>query len=163
MIPWYSRRTYGDVLDNGLALLHNRPCSGRARLRAEGGQWDRLDPDLKTLAQPGQRRRDRVQLVHGLRLLRRAPKGLESSKLERGAALARVRRVHARWSAQVLEYAEAMTATPPEVTDEMAEALRDGSGQRRVRRADRDDRRGERALALQLRARADQPGLQGPL
>ena len=25
IIQWYSRRTYGDVLDNGLALLHNKP------------------------------------------------------------------------------------------------------------------------------------------
>ena len=34
-MAWYSRRTYGDVVDNGLAMLHNKPIlKAGARLRA---------------------------------------------------------------------------------------------------------------------------------
>ena len=52
IIQWYSRRTYGDVLDNGLALLHNKRVLWSV-LRFEQGvaKWKRLDADLKTLAQ----------------------------------------------------------------------------------------------------------------
>lgn len=50
-MTWYSRRAFGDVLDNGLALQHNRPV-----LRAVVGferrveKWSALDDGLKTLA-----------------------------------------------------------------------------------------------------------------
>src|SRR4051812_31892196 len=51
-MAWYSRRTYGAVLDPGLAMLHNR-----AVLRAVIGferrvdKWSTLEPDLKALAE----------------------------------------------------------------------------------------------------------------
>ena len=63
----------------------------------------------------------------------------------------------------VLAYAEAVTATPPTVTDEMVAGLRRELGRRRAGRADHDGRRGEHPVAVQQRPRADQPGLQGPL
>ena len=63
----------------------------------------------------------------------------------------------------MLEYAEAMTATPPTVTDEMVEALR----------ADLDDAQlveltemiavENLLLADELGPRPDQPGIQGPV
>ena len=50
-MAWYSRRAYGDVLDTGLAMLHNRKVlkavMGFER-RVAG--WDALYPNLKTLA-----------------------------------------------------------------------------------------------------------------
>ena len=52
VLAWYAQRTYGDVPDNGLALLHDKPML-RAVLGFERrvARWDRLDPDLKVLAQ----------------------------------------------------------------------------------------------------------------
>src|SRR3954465_15847597 len=57
-LAWYSRRTYGDVLDPGLAMLHNRPVL-RAVLGFERRveKWDPLDPARKILpAAPSGRR-----------------------------------------------------------------------------------------------------------
>ena len=82
LLAWYARRTYGDVPDNGLALLHHKPI-------------------LKALL-GFERRVDKIKEV---------PRWRESE------AFTPVER-------RVLEYAEAMTATPPTVTDAMADALR---------------------------------------
>ena len=62
-----------------------------------------------------------------------------------------------------MAYAEAVTATPPAVTDEMVADLRRQLDDAATGRADDDGRRGERPVAVQQRPRADQPGLQGPL
>ena len=62
-----------------------------------------------------------------------------------------------------MAYAEAVTATPPAVTDEMVADLRRELDDAAAGRADHDGRRGERPVAVQQRAGPDQPGLQGPL
>ena len=51
-MAWYSRREFGEVVDNGLAMLHNPPVL-KAVLGFERkvDKWDALDPDLKALAQ----------------------------------------------------------------------------------------------------------------
>jgi alkylhydroperoxidase family enzyme len=125
---WYSRRTYGDVLDNGLALLHNRPV-----LRAVVGferrveKWDALDPDLKTLAEMASASVIGCSWCMDFGYYMSHSKGLDVSKLEEvprwreSDAFTEVER-------QVMEYAEAMTATPPTVTDELAESLRTALG-----------------------------------
>ena len=52
IVQWYSRRTYGDVLDNGLALMHNKPVLWSVlRFEQRVAKWKRLDPNLKTLAE----------------------------------------------------------------------------------------------------------------
>ena len=63
----------------------------------------------------------------------------------------------------VLEYAEAMTATPPSVTDELVERLERAPQRGGTGRAHRDRGRGEPAVADQLRAGPDRAGLQGPV
>jgi AhpD family alkylhydroperoxidase len=124
LMSWYSRRTYGDVLDNGLALLHNRPVlMSVLRFEKRVAKWKRLDPGLTTLAELATAATIGCSwcldfgyyVGHGL--------GLDTHKLEQ---VPRWRESDAftPLERQVLEYSEAMTATPPEVTDEMAEALR---------------------------------------
>ncbi|HSV39418.1 MAG TPA: hypothetical protein VLI04_11725, partial [Nocardioidaceae bacterium] len=50
-MAWYMRRTYGDVLDNGLALLHHKGVlKGVMGFEKDVAKWDALDPDLKNLA-----------------------------------------------------------------------------------------------------------------
>ena len=84
-----------------------------------------------------------------------------------GLDLAKVREVP-RWresdvftplERDVLEYAEAMTVTPPTVTDEMVAHLIDAARGASGGRADPDGRAGEHALAVQLGGRAAEPGL----
>ena len=55
---------------------------------------------------------------------------------------------------QVMAYAEAVTATPPAVTDEMVAGLRRELDDAAAGRADHDGRRGERPVAVQQLARA---------
>lgn len=124
IIQWYSRRTYGDVLDNGLALMHNKPVLWSV-LRFEQGvaKWKRLDPDLKMLAQLAAASRIGCSWCMDFGWYAAHSQGLDTSKL---GEVARWRESgeFTELERRVLEYAEAMTATPPEVSDAMAAALR---------------------------------------
>ena len=127
-IAWYCRKRYGEVLDNALALMHNRPV-----LRALFGfekkveTWDALDPDLKVLAQAVSASVIGCSWCMDFGYYAAHSKGLDTSKLGDIPFW----RESEKFSAQerrVLEYAEAMTVTPPQVTDEMAEELRSDLG-----------------------------------
>ena len=124
MITWYSRRAYGDVLDNGLALLHNRPVLWAVLgFERKVARWDRLDPDLKILAEMASASVIGCSWCMDFGYYAAHSRGLAVDRLrevprwrESGAFDDRERRV--------MEYAEAMTATPPTVDDAMAAALR---------------------------------------
>jgi len=119
----YARRKWGEVPDNGYVYFHNKPVM-RAVLGFEGKvqRWKVLDPRLQTyatLATAGligcswcldfgyfMARNEGLDLA----VVREVPRWRESevfSPLER----------------RVMEYAEAMTTTPPTVTDELSAAL----------------------------------------
>jgi AhpD family alkylhydroperoxidase len=124
LIQWYSRRTYGDVLDNGLALMHNKQVLWSV-LRFEKGvaKWKHLDPDLKVLAQLAAASRIGCSWCMDFGWYAAHSQGLDTSKLgevprwRESEAFTEVER-------RVLEYAEAVTATPPEVSDDIAATLR---------------------------------------
>jgi alkylhydroperoxidase family enzyme len=123
-VAWYCRKNYGDVLDNALALMHNRKVlKALFGFEKKVAKWDALDPDLKILAQAVSASVIGCSWCMDFGYYAAHSQGLDTSKLgdiplwrESAAFTPRERRV--------LEYAEAMTVTPPEVTDEMAEALR---------------------------------------
>jgi AhpD family alkylhydroperoxidase len=123
-VAWYCRRTYGQVLDNALALMHHRPVlKALFAFEKKVQKWDRLDPDLKVLAEMASASLIGCSWCMDFGWYAAHSAGLDTSKLsevprwrESAAFTPQERRV--------LEYAEAMTVTPPEVTDEMAEALR---------------------------------------
>ncbi len=123
-MAWYARRTYGDVPDNGLALLHNTPVL-KAVLGFERrvDKWDRLDPDLKVLAQLASASVIGCTWCTDFGYFAAHSKGLRVDRLK---DVPRWREVDVFTDVEraVLEYAEAMTATPPTVTDELAERLR---------------------------------------
>ena len=123
-VAWYSRRTYGDVLDNALALLHNRPVMWAvAGFERRVEKWDALDPDLKLLAEMASARLIGCSWCLDFGWYVGHSKGLDVGKLEEVARW-RDSEVFTELERLVLEYAEAMTVTPPTVTDELAEALR---------------------------------------
>ena len=127
-VLWYSRRTYGDVLDNGLALLHNRPV-----LRAIVGferrveKWHALDPDLKILAEMASASMIGCSWCMDFGWYLSHSKGLDTRKVEQVPHW-RDSEVFTALERQVMEYAEAMTVTPPTVTDELAARLRGALG-----------------------------------
>ena len=126
---WYSKRTYGDVLDNGLALLHNVPV-----LKAVIGfekkveKWDALDPDLKNMAQLASAAVIGCSWCVDFGYYIAHSRGQDVTKLEKVPVWRDYPDLFTPTEQRVLEYAEAMTATPPTVTDELAEALREDLG-----------------------------------
>lgn len=124
----YARRTYGQVPDNALVLLHHRPVL-RAVLGLERrvARWRALDPHLKAYAVMASAACIGCSWCLDFGYYLAHTDGLDTSK---------VRQVP-RWresedftplERDVMEYAEAMTATPPTVTDELSERLRERLG-----------------------------------
>ena len=118
-----ARRMWGEVPDNALVLFHHKPVM-RATFAHEQkvARWKALDPHLKTYAVMASAGVIGCSwcLDFGYFLAR-----------EDGLDLAKVREVP-RWreseafsplEREVMEYAEAMTVTPPTVTDEMVARL----------------------------------------
>jgi len=128
-IGWYCRRTYGDVPDNALALMHNRPILWSV-MKFEGkvAKWERLDPDLKTLAQLASASVIGCSWCMDFGYYAAHSQGLDTSKLGE-VPFWRESTVFTAQERRVLEYAEAMTVTPMTVTDEMTEALRADLGE----------------------------------
>ncbi|MFV0126746.1 carboxymuconolactone decarboxylase family protein [Streptomyces sp. HMX112] len=124
VIEWYSKRAYGKVLDPALALGHNARVL-RADLRFERAvaTWNRLDRDLKALAVMA----SAVSIGCGWCLdfgyWESTRHGMDERKL-RDVPVWRDSDVYTPLERDVLEYAEAMTASPPTVGDELAERLR---------------------------------------
>jgi alkylhydroperoxidase family enzyme len=121
---WYARRRTGKVPEPGLVYAHNGKVL-RTYFRLEMGveKWNALDPALKLLAVMvssarigcawcvdfGYWEAERLKLPAAK--IRKVPEWREHP--EAFGALER----------DVMAYAEAMTATPPEVTDELAARL----------------------------------------
>jgi AhpD family alkylhydroperoxidase len=125
---WYSRRVYGDVLDNGLVLWHHKRALLATLLfekQVEG--FDALPPELRTLAVL------RTASVIGCSWC--VDFGFWTAHHE-GLDLERLREVVA-WEDStvfdpterlVLEFADAATATPPAVTGELVDRVVDALG-----------------------------------
>lgn len=128
LLAWYSRRTYGDVLDNGLVLLHHRPALlALAAFERRVEKWDKLDPDLKTLAVMASASAIGCSWCVDFGYYAAHSKGLRVDKL-REVWRWRESEVFGETERLVLEFAEAMTATPPTVTDAMVARLTDRLG-----------------------------------
>lgn len=127
-VAWYSRRTYGDVLDNALVLLHHkRALFALVAFERKVDKWDELDPELKTLALMGAASSIGCSWCMDFGYYAAHSKGLRVDKLRE---VPRWRESEAFTDTErlVLELAEAMTATPLRVTDEMVAELTDALG-----------------------------------
>ena len=128
-VNWYCKRTYGDVPDNALALMHNKPILFSV-MKFEGkvAKWDKLDPDLKNLALLASASVIGCSWCMDFGYYAAHSQGHDTSKLSE-VPFWRESTVFTARERAVLEYAEAMTVTPMEVTDEMTEALRADLGE----------------------------------
>ena len=123
-IAWYCRRTYGEVPDNALVAMHHRKVlTAVFGFEKKIAKWDRLDPDLKVLAQLASASMIGCSWCMDFGYYAAHSQGLDTSKLGEVPCW-RDSAVFTAAERRVLEYTEAVTATPPEVTDEMTEALR---------------------------------------
>jgi AhpD family alkylhydroperoxidase len=120
----WTRRTYGQEMEPMLALLHNRKVmTSVARFEMGLAKWSHLDTDLKELACFAVASQIGCSWCMDFGYYVSRTNGMEVAKLEQVADW-RTSTVYTPLERKVLEYAEAMTATPPTVTDEMVEGLR---------------------------------------
>jgi AhpD family alkylhydroperoxidase len=127
-LQWYARRTYGEVPDNAYVLWHNRKV-----LRAIFGfeqkvaKLDALDPHLQTYAQLASAGAIGCSWCLDFGYFLAHQDGLDERKV-REVPRWRESDAFTTLERDVMEYAEAMTVTPPTVTDEMVAGLRDRLG-----------------------------------
>lgn len=122
-VEWYSRRTYGKVLDPVRALGHH-PGVLRANLRFElaVGRWKKLDADLKALAVMASAASIGCSWCMDFGHWENRRRGMDARKI-REVPLWRQSDAYTPLERDVMEFAEAMTANPPEIDDDLAARL----------------------------------------
>lgn len=118
-----ARRMWGEVPDNAYVLLHHRPVT-RAVFGFEQkvARWKALDPHLKTYAQMVSAAQIGCSWCLDFGYFLAHEEGLTLEKV-REVPRWRESEVFTGLERDVMAYAEAMTATPPTVTDEMVAEL----------------------------------------
>ena len=125
---FYATRKYGQVMDNLLAMAHNRKV-----LLADGvfelalARWNKLDEQLKQLAVMAASVDIGCSWCMDFGYFEAHSAGLDMAKIQ-AVPQWRSSSVFTPTEQRVFEYTEAMTATPPAVTDDMTEALRQDLG-----------------------------------
>jgi len=120
----YSRRQFGLEAEPMLALLHQRKVlTAVSRFGMAAQKWSRLEDGLKELASLSVASQIGCSWCMDFGYYLSRTNGMPIEKLEQVTRW-RESDVYTPLERKVLEYAEAMTATPPTVTDEMVEALR---------------------------------------
>jgi AhpD family alkylhydroperoxidase len=120
----WSRRRYGTVLEPGLAMLHHRRVLwSMSRLELSVERWSTLEPALKDLVVAAVSAQIGCSWCIDFGSYVSRGHGLAADKLEHLTDW-RTADVHTPLERAALAYAEAMTATPPTVTDDHVDALR---------------------------------------
>lgn len=124
LLEWYSRRTYGAVLEPGLALGHNpRVLRADARFEQAVAKFNKLDPVLKELAVMVAAARIGCSWCMDFGYWDAHKLGIPIDKLNVVPAWREHRDMFSDAELAVIEYAEAMCETEPAVTDEQAARL----------------------------------------
>jgi AhpD family alkylhydroperoxidase len=121
----YAKRAFGEIPDGAYVYFHHKPLL-KAVLGFEGkvAKWRALDPTLKSLAQLASAATIGCSWCLDYGYFEAHNDQLDLEKISQ-VPVWRDSEVFAPLERDVLEYAEAMTATPPTVTDAMVERLLD--------------------------------------
>jgi AhpD family alkylhydroperoxidase len=124
----YARRTYGQIPDNAYVLWHHRDVL-KAVLKFEQrvAKWHALDPALKSYAQLASAGVIGCSWCLDFGYFLAHDEGLDEAKV-REVPRWRESDAFTPLERDVLEYAEAMSVTPPTVTDAMVARLVDQLG-----------------------------------
>lgn len=124
MAEAYSRRKYGDVLEPGLVALHNRRVLATMMLtESTVARWKSLPKTLSAIAVMAAAAEIGCSWCMDFGYYESHHAGVDPAKM-RAVPGWRESDVYTPLERKVLEYAVAMTQTPPEVTDEMVAGLR---------------------------------------
>jgi AhpD family alkylhydroperoxidase len=125
LTEWYSRRRFGAVADPAAAMGHNtRVLIADAGFEMAVEKFHRLDPTLKHLAEMATSVAIGCSWCVDFGYWTAVSDGTDPVKM-RDVPRWRESDVYTDLERRVLEYAEAATATPPAVTDEMVAGLRE--------------------------------------
>ncbi|WP_030688413.1 carboxymuconolactone decarboxylase family protein [Streptomyces sp. NRRL B-1347] len=119
----YSKRAYGKVLDPGKAMAHHRRVLwSYLRFEQSVAKWNKLDAGLKELAVMASAASIGCSWCMDFGYWEGHRLGMDPRKLH-GVPLWRESDAYTPLERDVMAYAEAMTANPPEVDDELAGRL----------------------------------------
>jgi alkylhydroperoxidase family enzyme len=122
---WYSRRSYGRSVDPVRAAANNpRVLLTYGTTELTVGRWNRVPTDLKQLAVMAAAGRIGCSWCMDFGYWESLRLGIDGAKV-RALPAWRESDVYTARERAVLTYAEAATATPPEVTEEVIETLRE--------------------------------------
>ncbi|MEU7061582.1 carboxymuconolactone decarboxylase family protein [Streptomyces sp. NPDC046197] len=128
-VEWYSKRAYGKVLDPVRALAHQpRVLWSDLRFEQSVARWNRLDPGLKALAEMATAAAIGCSWCMDFGHWVSRERGMAPEKVH-DVPVWRDSDVYTPLERDVMAYAEAMTATPPAVDDDLAARLRDRLGE----------------------------------
>ncbi|MFF3323874.1 carboxymuconolactone decarboxylase family protein [Streptomyces sp. NPDC002889] len=123
IVQWYSKRSYGRVLDPVGALGHNpRVLRTDIRFELSVAKWNQLNEDLKALAVMATAASIGCSWCMDFGHWESRRRGMDARKV-RDVPVWRESDVYSPLERDVMEYAEAMTANPPEVGDDLAGRL----------------------------------------
>jgi AhpD family alkylhydroperoxidase len=127
-LEWYARRTYGEVPDTAYVLWHNRPAlKALFGFERKVAKLDALDPHLKSYAVMASAASIGCSWCLDFGYYLAHQDGLDEEKV-RQVPRWRDSEVFTDLEREVMAYAEAMTSTPPTVTDEQVSRLREQLG-----------------------------------
>ncbi|MCB0907905.1 MAG: carboxymuconolactone decarboxylase family protein [Nocardioidaceae bacterium] len=123
LVTLVSRRLYGEVLDGVYVMAHHRKLMWAvAGFERKVQRWHELDPQLKAFAVMASAAEIGCSWCLDFAYFLAHTDGLDETKA-REVPRWRQSSLFTDLERDVMEYAEAMTATPPTVTDEMVTSL----------------------------------------
>ena len=131
LVKAYSKREYGKEMEPALAVGHNpKVLVPYLRFEQKVAKWKTLDPGLKTLAEMVVAARIGCEWCMDFGYWVSQERGVSPEKASKVPSWREHRDVFTELEQLVLEYAEAMTATPPAVTDDLSTRLQKELGEK---------------------------------
>ena len=128
LVKWFTRKMFGRVPDSvGVMWHHPDAFKAVSTLGAKSRKWDKLDADLKSYAHMAVSSLIGCSFCLDFGYFQAHNEGLDVDKA-REVPRWRESHVFTPLERRVMEYAEAMSQTPPAVTDEMSAVLLDELG-----------------------------------
>jgi AhpD family alkylhydroperoxidase len=128
VVKRFSRKMIGEVPEPAEVMWHNRKVlTDASRLGRSAQKWDQLDSDLKSFAHMAVAAQVGCSWCLDFGYFHAHNEGLDERKASEVPRW-RESRVFTPLERDVMEYAEAMSETPPQVTDELAARLLDQLG-----------------------------------
>ena len=132
LLKAYSRRTWGQVPDNAYVVWHHRQVMNAVLgFERKVARWDALDPHLASFAQMASAAVIGCSWCMDFGYFLAHDEGLDETKV-REVPRWRESDVFTPLERDVLEYAEAMSVTPPTVDDALSHRLQEALGVKAV-------------------------------